>query len=70
MKSQLASVVLIFLEASHYKLAVLCPNFFARWRCNLRRYRQLWQWYRYLVQEVDGGPPESKINELPFEVDA
>ena len=26
--------------------------------------------YRYLVQEVDGGPPEFKINELPFELDA
>ena len=23
-----------------------------------------------LVQEVDGGPPESKINDLPFKLDA
>ena len=24
----------------------------------------------YLVQEVDAGPPESKINDLPLELDA
>ena len=39
-------------------------------RCNLKIYRQLWLGCRSLVQEVDAGPPESKINDIPFELDA
>ena len=61
---------LTYLQASHYKLAVLCLNFSPDGVAisRAKRYRQ--SWLQYLVQEADVGPPESKINDHPFELDA
>ena len=58
------------LYASHYKLAVLMSKSFARFRCDLNRYRQMWLRCKFLVQEVDPGPLKSKINDITFELDA
>ena len=60
-----------FLSAYHYMLAISASKFFAWLRCNLKfRYSQIWLWWRILVQEADARPPESNMNNLPFEVDA
>ena len=55
----------IIIQASHYKLAVLGLNSLSGWRCDFKTYRHLWLGCRFQVQEVDAGPPESKINDLP-----
>ena len=54
------------LKGCHFKWEVFEAKFLARLCCYLKRYRQTWLYFKYLVHEENTGSHDPKINVLPL----